>query len=122
MSQSTNPPSRFLPYLTTDQVADLPKEQAVIVLPIASIERHGPHLPIYTDSIIVKEVLNRTPFMGPLTFAWLTKDITATGVVGDATTADPVKGEHFLSDAATQIADMLRDISNFHFVEQNTQL
>ncbi len=267
MSQIADHSSRFLPYLTTDQVADLPKGQAVIVLPIASIEQHGPHLPIYTDSIITKQVLNRTlallpddlpiwtlpllpygksnehvgfagtvtltsetlirvlkeigdnvarsgfqrlailnghggnteiidivirdirertgllvfalhlylrvavpsaglskaeriygihagdvetsillqcrpdlvrqelapssipthlqklkypPFMGPLTFAWLTQDITETGVLGDATTADPAKGEHFLSDAATQIADMLHHISTFHFAEQDT--
>jgi creatinine amidohydrolase/Fe(II)-dependent formamide hydrolase-like protein len=59
--------------------------------------------------------------MGPLTFAWLTQDITATGVMGDATTADPAKGERFLSDAAAQIADMLRHISNFHFSRQDTQ-
>ncbi len=61
--------SRFLPYLTTDQVADLPKEQAVVVLPIASIEQHGPHLPIYTDSIIVQEVLGRTLALLPDDFS-----------------------------------------------------
>ncbi|MEE8391999.1 MAG: creatininase family protein [Anaerolineae bacterium] len=42
-----------------------------------------------------------SPFMGPLTFAWLTRDITATGVLGDATVADPTRGERFLFDAAT---------------------
>ena len=53
--------SRFLPYLTTQQVATLPhKERAVVVLPIASIEQHGPHLPLYTDSLILDEVLRRT--------------------------------------------------------------
>ena len=262
MQQIADPQSHFLPYLTTEQVADLPKERAVVVLPIASIEQHGPHLPIYTDSLIVQEVLGRTlallpgdfpvwvlpllaygksnehagfagtvtltsetlirvlkeigasvarsgfsrfailnghggnteiidfvirdireqtdmlvfalhlylrvavpseglseaeriygihagdvetsillqcrpdlvrrefapaslpahlqklkypPFMGPLTFAWLTKDITSTGVLGDATAADPAKGERFLSDAATQTADLLREISSFDF-------
>jgi creatinine amidohydrolase/Fe(II)-dependent formamide hydrolase-like protein len=59
--------------------------------------------------------LKYPPFMGPLTFAWLTQDITETGVLGDATVADPAKGERFLSDAATQIADMLREIADFHF-------
>ena len=259
---------RFLPHLTTDQVAKLPKERAVVVLPIASIEQHGPHLPIYTDSIIVQKVLDRTlallpedfpvwilpllpygksnehtgfagtvtltsetlirvlkeigvsvarsgfrrwailnghggnteiidfvirdireqtgllvfalhlylriatpsaglteaekvygihagdvetsillrcrpdlvqrelapaslpthlqnlkhpPFTGPLTFAWLTQDITATGVLGDATAADPAKGERFLSDAATETADLLREIVNFHFAEPDAR-
>lgn len=265
MPQIADPQSHFLPYLTTEQVADLPKERAVIVLPIASVEQHGPHLPIYTDSLIVQEVLGRTlallpddfpawvlpllpygksnehagfagtvtltsetlvrvlkeigasvarsgfrrfailnghggnteiidfvirdireqtdmlvfalhlylrvavpseglseaermygihagdvetsillqcrpdlvkrelapaslpahlqklkypPFMGPLTFAWLTEDITSTGVLGDATAADPAKGECFLSDAATQTADLLREISSFDFADR----
>lgn len=260
---SVLPDARFLPYLTTEQVVNLPqKERAVVVLPIASIEQHGPHLPIFTDSIIVQQVLSRTlallpedlpiwvlpllaygksnehagfagtitltsetliqvlkeigrsvarsgfrrfailnghggnteivdlvirdirehtgllvfalhlylrvatpsagltdkerlygihagdvetsillrcrpdlvkkdlapsslpdhlqtlqyqPFMGPLTFAWLTQDITHTGVLGDATVADPDKGERFLSDAATQTADLLRAMVDFHF-------
>lgn len=264
MSQSADQQSRFLPYLTTEQVANLPKEQTVVVLPIASIEQHGPHLPIYTDSIIVQEVLNRTlallpqdspvwvlpllpygrsnehagfagtvpltsetlirvlkeigasvarsgfkrfailnghggnteiidfvirdireqtgllvfalhlylrvavpvqglteaektygihagdvetsillkcrpdlvrmelapanlpthlqrmaspPFMGPLTFAWLTQDITPTGVLGDATAANPAKGERFLDDAAHQTADLLQEICDFRFAD-----
>lgn len=257
------PDTRFLPYLTTEQVVNLPrKERAVVVLPLASIEQHGPHLPTFTDSIIVQEVLGRAlallpedlpiwvlpllaygksnehaafagtitltsetliqvlkdigqsvarsgfcrfailnghggnteivdfvirdireqtgllvfalhlflrvatpssgltaeerrygihagdvetsillrcrpdlvkkdlapaslpshlqtfkyePFMGPLTFAWLTQDITDTGVLGDATVADPDKGERFLAHGATQTADLLRTIVDFDF-------
>jgi creatinine amidohydrolase/Fe(II)-dependent formamide hydrolase-like protein len=59
--------------------------------------------------------------MGPLTFAWLTRDITDTGVLGDATAADPDKGERYLSDAATQTAEMLRTIVDFHFAEDAAQ-
>ena len=268
MSLAADHSSRFLPHLTTDQVAELPKERAVVILPIASIEQHGPHLPIYTDTIIVQEVLNRTlvllpddfpvwilpllpygksnehagfagtvtltsetliqvlkeigasvarsgfrrfvilnghggnteiidfvirdireqtgllvfalhlylrvatpsaglteaekvygihagdvetsillrcrpdlvkrelapaslpahlqtlkypPFMGPLTFAWLTQDITPTGVLGDATQADPAKGERFLSDAAAETADLLREIADFRFAGPDAQ-
>jgi creatinine amidohydrolase len=254
-----------LPYLTTQQVAALPhKERAVVVLPIASIEQHGPHLPLYTDSLILDEVLRRTlatlphhfpvwvlpmlaygksnehvgfagtvtltsetlicvlkdigasvarsgfrrlailnshggnteiidfvirdireqtgllvfalhvylriappsagltetertygihagdvetsillrcrpdlvkkelapsslpahlqtakhpPFMGPLTFAWLTHDISPNGVLGDATTADAEKGERFLSDAASQTGELLRAIVDFEFAQ-----
>ncbi|MCC6188753.1 MAG: creatininase family protein [Anaerolineales bacterium] len=260
-----SPQSRrhFLPYQTSPQIADLPdKDKAVVILPIASVEQHGPHLPVYTDSLIVQEVLDRAlarlpeefpvwvlpllaygksnehsafagtitltsetlirvlkeiggsvarsgfkrlvilnghggnteiadfvirdireqtgllvfalhvylrvappsagltedeqvygihagdvetsillcchpelvrrelapasipahlktfkhpPFMGPLTFAWLTPDITANGVLGDATVANAEKGERYLSDAATQIAELLRDIADFSF-------
>ena len=263
MSRIADYRSRFLPYLTTEQVGELPKERGVLVLPIASIEQHGPHLPIYTDSLIVEEVLSRTlpllpddfplwvlpllpygksneharfpgtitltsetliqvlkdiggsvarsgfrrfvilnghggnteiidfvirdireqtgllvfalhlylrvavpsdglteaervygihagdvetsillrcrpdlvkqelapsslpthlqtgrhpPFMGPLTFAWLTEDIVQSGVMGDATVADSAKGERFLDDAATQTAELLREIANFDFL------
>ncbi|MBU0495326.1 MAG: creatininase family protein [Chloroflexi bacterium] len=262
MSDMPESERRFLPHLTTRQVADLDRERAVVVLPLASIEQHGPHLPLFTDSLIVREVLERAlallpgdvpvwvlpllpygksneharypgtitltsetliqvlkdigrsvarggfqrlvvlnghggnaevvdlvirdireetgllvfalhvylrvavpteglteaeqtygihagdvetsillrccpelvqrdlapaslpahlqtlkypPFMGPLTFAWLTEDITDTGVLGDATVADPAKGERFLADAAAQTADLLREIAGFRF-------
>lgn len=50
----------FLPYLTTEEIESLPnKDEAVVVLPLASVEQHGPHLPVYTDSLIAKEVLKR---------------------------------------------------------------
>lgn len=59
----------FLPYMTSRQIGSLPdKEHAVVVLPIASIEQHGPHLPIYTDSIITQEVLNRSLALLPEEF------------------------------------------------------
>ncbi len=51
--------ARFLPYLTGPQVKEIAdKEEAVVVLPIGSIEQHGPHLPVYTDSILPLETLN----------------------------------------------------------------
>ncbi len=256
-------PERFLPFRTTREVKAMTgKEKAVVVLPIASVEQHGPHLPLFTDSLIVQEVLDRSlallpadlqiwmlpllcygrstehtafvgtitltsetlikvlkdiaasvarsgfqrlaivnghggnteiidfvirdirqetgllvfalhvylrvatpttglteaemtygihagdletsillrchpelvrrelapsslpahlttfkhpPFMGPLTFAWLTPDISQDGVLGDATLANPDKGERFLADAAQQVAGLLGDISEFSF-------
>ncbi len=51
--------ARFLPYLTGPQVKEIAdKEEAVVVLPVGSIEQHGPHLPVYTDSILPLETLN----------------------------------------------------------------
>jgi len=253
----------FLPYLTTEEVSNLPrKESAVVALPVASIEQHGPHLPLYTDSLIVEEVVKRTlaqlpddfplwllpllsygrsnehagfsgtvtltsetlvrvlkeigdsvahsgfrrfaiinghggnteiidfvirdireqtglmvfalhlylrvavpaegltegeqvygihagdvetsimlscrpeqvrqervptglpeqlekmkapPFMGPLTFAWLTRDLTDNGVLGDASLATAEKGERFLSAAAQETAALLKRIVDFEF-------
>lgn len=53
--------AHFLPHLTSRQIANIEdKEHAVVVLPVASIEQHGPHLPVYTDSIITQEVLQRS--------------------------------------------------------------
>lgn len=55
------------------------------------------------------------PFMGPLTVAWLTRDITSTGVIGDATQATAEKGARFLEAAAQQTADLLEKITAFKF-------
>ncbi|MBN2980378.1 MULTISPECIES: creatininase family protein [Cohnella] len=52
---------RFLPRLTTKEIADIPKEKALLVLPIASVEQHGRHLPVFTDSL-----LNETLIEGAL--------------------------------------------------------
>jgi creatinine amidohydrolase len=41
--------------LTTDQLRSLP-ETAVVLLPVGSIEQHGPHLPVATDLIIAERV------------------------------------------------------------------
>jgi len=46
------PASRYLPYLTSPEIAALPKERAVVVLSVASVEQHGPHLPVITDSLV----------------------------------------------------------------------
>lgn len=53
------PPERFLPYLTTTDVAALPKQDALVVLPIASIEGHGPHLPLASDTILGGAIIGR---------------------------------------------------------------
>lgn len=52
------PARRFLPYLTTAEIAVLPdKANTVVVQPVAAIEQHGPHLPIAVDSVITCGVL-----------------------------------------------------------------
>ena len=63
------------------------------------------------------QTFKHPPFMGPLTFAWLMQDITPSGVIGDATVANPEKGEFFLADAAKQTAELLCEIADFSFTD-----
>ncbi|WP_042161060.1 creatininase family protein [Paenibacillus gorillae] len=51
---------RFLPRLTSKQVLELPKEKALVILPVGAVEQHGPHLPIYTDTLIGEATLTQT--------------------------------------------------------------
>lgn len=50
---------RFLPRLTSKQVKELPKEQALVILPVGAVEQHGPHLPVMTDTLIGEATLTR---------------------------------------------------------------
>jgi len=46
--------------LTADELADLAKrDDIVVVLPIGSLEKHGPHLPLGTDGLIAYEIALR---------------------------------------------------------------
>lgn len=47
----------FLPRLSKIQIADIPKEGALVVLPIGAVEQHGPHLPVFTDTLISEVML-----------------------------------------------------------------
>jgi creatinine amidohydrolase/Fe(II)-dependent formamide hydrolase-like protein len=51
------PASRYLPYLTSPEIAALPKDKAAVVLSVASVEQHGPHLPCITDSLVGQTIL-----------------------------------------------------------------
>ena len=66
------PPERFLPYLTTREVAELPKDDAAVVLAVAAVEQHGPHLPLATDLLsgvaLLAMALER---MDPSTNIWV---------------------------------------------------
>jgi creatinine amidohydrolase len=53
------PRERYLPFLTTDEIAALPKEQAAVAVVIAAIEQHGPHMPTVTDLLLGEMVLGR---------------------------------------------------------------
>jgi len=65
-------PRRYWQDMTTDEFAALDAEQVVAVLPVASIEQHGPHLPVCTDYCRIQAVVSRTleilPEELPVTF------------------------------------------------------
>jgi len=63
---------RFLPRLTSRQIREMPKEDALVILPIGAVEQHGPHLPVITDALIGEATLTlaleRLPAHAPV---WL---------------------------------------------------
>ncbi|GAE27861.1 creatinine amidohydrolase [Halalkalibacter wakoensis JCM 9140] len=48
----------FLPRLSKKEIAELDKEKGVLVLPVGAVEQHGPHLPVYTDTLIAEGLLS----------------------------------------------------------------
>lgn len=56
---------RFLPRFTSPEVKELPKENALVILPLGAVEQHGPHLPLMTDALIGEGVLTRAMEMLP---------------------------------------------------------
>ncbi len=49
--------TRFLPFYTASEIRRLVEDEPVIVLPVGSVEQHGPHLSIYTDTLLPTAVL-----------------------------------------------------------------
>ena len=45
--------------LKAHELRKLANEDAIVILPIASIEQHGPHLPVMTDTRLGQEVAHR---------------------------------------------------------------
>ncbi|MEM8676766.1 MAG: creatininase family protein [Cyanobacteria bacterium P01_G01_bin.67] len=54
------PPQRYFPYLTWQEIQQMPnKENVVIIQPIGAIEQHGLHLPLAVDSAISLGVIGK---------------------------------------------------------------
>ena len=53
------PDKHSLGRLSSAEIGELDGEQVLVVLPVASVEQHGPHLPVLTDSLIGQAVLAR---------------------------------------------------------------
>lgn len=48
---------RFLPRLSKLEVEGIPKEKALVILPVGAVEQHGPHMPVFTDTLIAEAFL-----------------------------------------------------------------
>ena len=48
--------------LRADQLRELARQDAIVILPIASLEQHGPHLPVLTDVLIAQAYLARVRY------------------------------------------------------------
>lgn len=46
--------------LRADELREMARQDAVVVLPVASMEQHGPHLPVEVDSMLGEAVAART--------------------------------------------------------------
>jgi creatinine amidohydrolase len=49
----------YLPHMTWEEVADAVRRSDVVLVPLGSIEQHGPHLPLGSDIIAAMEVCLR---------------------------------------------------------------
>jgi len=65
-------PKRYWHEMTTEDFRDPSRENWIAVLPVAAIEQHGPHLPLFTDTAIaegqIARVLELLPDGIPATF------------------------------------------------------
>ena len=59
------PDTYCLARLTTTEIGALDGDHTLVVLPVAAVEQHGPHLPVFTDSMIVTAVLARALALRP---------------------------------------------------------
>jgi creatinine amidohydrolase len=53
-------PARLWAEMTTRDFADSDTASWIAVLPVAAIEQHGPHLPVYTDTCIAEGMVRRS--------------------------------------------------------------
>jgi creatinine amidohydrolase len=65
MTAVHEPARRRLAWQTSPEIAEIAGSDALVVQPIASVEQHGPHLPCYTDSLIVEGLVGRAISLTP---------------------------------------------------------
>ena len=51
--------SIWLSHYTREQISEKARQGCAVVIPLAATEQHGPHLPVYTDSLICEHIAAR---------------------------------------------------------------
>jgi len=77
--------------LTAEEIKNLNKEHLVVVFPIGSIEQHGAHLPVDTDSRIVEAIAKKAESKAPdkiVTLPLLSYGVAGAGYPGSLTVFD----------------------------------
>ncbi|MEG4596083.1 creatininase family protein [Microcoleus sp. F8_C2] len=77
-----------------------------------AVAEYPKNLPI--DSLLSME--------GNLLFAWLTRDLTESGVLGDATAATKEKGDRILESLSDGWAQVIKDVCKFRHPRSNSIL
>ncbi|NHN28895.1 creatininase family protein [Paenibacillus agricola] len=68
---------RFLPRLSSLQIKQLAKDDALVILPVGAVEQHGWHMPVMTDALIGEALLTQTMDLLPEeTNVWLLPPIS----------------------------------------------
>lgn len=101
------PAERYLPYLTASDIKGLPKSEGAVILPVASIEQHGPHLPVVSDTLIGQVLLGRALERAPHdVHLWVLPPV----VYGKSNEHRAFPGTFTLS--ATTLAAVIHDIAD----------
>ena len=61
---------RRLIHMTWQELDALDREKAIIVIPIGSVEQHGPHLPLGTDFLLAEKLVERLLCWEAAQFPW----------------------------------------------------
>jgi creatinine amidohydrolase len=86
-------------------------ETAYLLAAIPELVDRSAYTTNYIADVAKPDVL--LPENGPATFAWLTRDIAASGVMGDPRPATAENGARWIEQAATQLAAALQAMANY---------
>ena len=68
------------PRLRADQLRERAKQDAIVILPVGSLEQHGPHLPVEIDSLLGEAVALRTARLASATDNLIVLPMLWTGI------------------------------------------
>lgn len=66
--------------LRADELRALARPETVVILPLAALEQHGPHLPVEVDCVLAEAVAERTARLLRRTFPTLVLPVVWTGI------------------------------------------